>query len=1166
MSTPGAFPDTNDLNPLRVTRVTSPTKASPTKGPPPVATSSHARQMSKDIERTLTRRNLQRTRSEIDIAPGQKNPLPGAQSEPEMSEVRDHEAMPRPARPATRSGSRPASRLERDSHALQAEASAPEESDDIASQASPQTKDYYHFDTRADMNAKLPPKFAGNKETAGWLNGKIDYCVAELGQTISSSLHDMEGRNNDFARDVGLNFRNVDDQFNSIGTALKEASEATKASFARIDELIGRLDANIAKTSRDLNAFSKRVSADTEDLGKRLDHNHKKLEQYMVTSVGRLDNRIDALANFQRAQQMEQSPRAPPASDDLEGSPFNDDDQRDAIDRLHRLSGQPRQQTAFPISEGGVRLGAKENLGRHRPRHDNRPRGGQAPGDPDDSDHGSDDGGDRRPADNRGPPNPPPRTDRFREESHETGLSGGTTASQSGIKIKRDDIGTFVPDHKDRDESGMVQDGRNLVFTDVYSFIDRINTFVEDDPTGSAERQILHHLPTLFGGSAARWWTSEVDGTLRGELRTQGLNAVLDALTTRFAMSFPEAQRKFNKGRLLLKHLAEDDAALVNFVQRKLRYSRAMGVLNANNSNWYGVMHQIRGMMDLDLWPFLREPKKTDTLAKYMQKIETARTSMVLAARRRYPDLKKSSNDKSSGKAKDQPSSSKSSFSFKNKSYDKSQDRDRNRDRDRSDKPRTNGKFDKKREDDGKKDRAHIHVKHCGKTPISKGERRGRANLLNPDRRTCGFCETVFDSRNALFKHLKHCEDAKNGTVRRPQSLSATVDDALTDSCEPTDANFVTTEPRLPASAFHIKDAPVVENGTNDSPRAGYTYLRVKARAHPDSDDAEICLDPGANRSIIGQPFLDTLEHTVERRKGKIRGIGKSSTNKWATFTLYLPGFENGKPTMLKFTRSAWVVDSLPANLLMGAEFLDPYKANINYDAKIASLQAIGFDMPFETRNRGFPCVRKVKTTRAVTLLPQQEAFVPVDYRPLPTGRPLMFNSRHDAAFNAVVDAKTPKVVALKNPTKGMMKIPKRYPIGRIEESQDSGYSTCSLTTAFIAMTAATALTALASPVVAADVQPVALAVQSVSPSVSAEFDFDDRVQAIIDGAGSPAVAVTPRGEHSGRDSPTPLSDHVFNLTTSAQVPFFASTGADVKPVDGDDVPEVPERKPIVPE
>ena len=213
---------------------------------------------------------------------------------------------------------------------------------------------------------------------------------------------------------------------------------------------------------------------------------------------------------------------------------------------------------------------------------------------------------------------------------------------------------------------------------------------------------------------------------------------------------------------------------------------------------------------------------------------------------------------------------------------------------------------------------------------------------------------------------------------------------------------------------------------------------------------------------------------------------------------------------------------------------MDPYKAIIDYEAKTARLAiGNGFVMPFKTRTRLFPCIRKVKTTRAVTLLPNQEAFVAVDYYPLPAGRPLMFNSRHPAALNAVIDAKTPRVVALKNPSKGMLTIPKRYPIGRIEESEDSGFLACSWDSAFIALTVATALTAMATPAVATDVDSTALAIQSSLPSVATEFNVDHRVQAIIDG---PSAVLGPYGgiQHIvTKDSSTPLSDYVFNITQS---------------------------------
>ena len=65
------------------------------------------------------------------------------------------------------------------------------------------------------------------------------------------------------------------------------------------------------------------------------------------------------------------------------------------------------------------------------------------------------------------------------------------------------------------------------------------------------------------------------------------------------------------------------------------------------------------------------------------------------------------------------------------------------------------------------------------------------------------------------------------------------------------------------------------------------------------------------------------------------------------------------------------MVDSLGANLLLGNEFLDLFKAKFDYEHKTARLAAYGdFTVPFEVLARSFPYVRKVKTTHAVTLLP----------------------------------------------------------------------------------------------------------------------------------------------------------------------------------------------------
>lgn len=140
----------------------------------------------------------------------------------------------------------------------------------------------------------------------------------------------------------------------------------------------------------------------------------------------------------------------------------------------------------------------------------------------------------------------------------------------------------------------------------------------------------------------------------------------------------------------------------------------------------------------------------------------------------------------------------------------------------------------------------------------------------------------------------------------------------------------------LPISAFELKEAPELADESPEETIYGYTYLRVNACATPDSDNEEICFDAGASCSLIRRNFLKKLDYTVENCNGKVKGVGDKllGLNQWATFTIHLLGLQNGKPTLMKFKRSAWVVDYLDPNLLLGNEFLDLYKADIDYGTR----------------------------------------------------------------------------------------------------------------------------------------------------------------------------------------------------------------------------------------
>ncbi|KAI1419301.1 hypothetical protein F5Y12DRAFT_778731 [Xylaria sp. FL1777] len=219
--------------------------------------------------------------------------------------------------------------------------------------------------------------------------------------------------------------------------------------------------------------------------------------------------------------------------------------------------------------------------------------------DPDPSDDSSSD--DDNPLGPR-PPGPPRSPNRTRGDTPHSQITVGGT-----YKIKREDIGSFDPEYNDPNDVGVVTEGKNLVFTDVYSFSDRIESFLEDPTTSSSnEGQILAMFQTLLTGPAVLWWNNEITPRHRRRLRRAGLTKILDQLQERFALDAGIATQRFEQTTLTLKDIKKNQHELPQFIQRKLRYARAMGILTSDNTNWRGVMTQIRNSMSLEVKQFIR--------------------------------------------------------------------------------------------------------------------------------------------------------------------------------------------------------------------------------------------------------------------------------------------------------------------------------------------------------------------------------------------------------------------------------------------------------------------------------------------------------------------------------------------------------------------------------
>ena len=143
--------------------------------------------------------------------------------------------------------------------------------------------------------------------------------------------------------------------------------------------------------------------------------------------------------------------------------------------------------------------------------------------------------------------------------------------------------------------------------------------------------------------------------------------------------------------------------------------------------------------------------------------------------------------------------------------------------------------------------------------------------------------------------------------------------------------------------------------------------------------------------------------------------------------------------------------------------------------------------MPFQTYTPIYlPYRRKVYTKRAITLLPQQEAYVPIRYKPLLEGRNLAFYSKYIAALSAIITIKTPYIIALKNLTSGIITIPSQFPISYINKYEDNSYFVSSQDSTFPTLSIRSTLLYFRSK-------------DFAFPTINDEFIFDNKVHIVVD-------------------------------------------------------------------
>lgn len=108
-------------------------------------------------------------------------------------------------------------------------------------------------------------------------------------------------------------------------------------------------------------------------------------------------------------------------------------------------------------------------------------------------------------------------------------------------------------------------------------------------------------------------------------------------------------------------------------------------------------------------------------------------------------------------------------------------------------------------------------------------------------------------------------------------------------------------------------------------------------------------------------------------------------------------------------------MDDLSPTILLGNDALALYGTNIYYDTCTVDFISLDLKIPFDIEVRATSYTRKVTTTREIVLLPRQQAYIPIEYKPLPNDRSFAFEVKYGTIVNSIINVKTPKVVLVVN-------------------------------------------------------------------------------------------------------------------------------------------------------
>jgi len=275
----------------------------------------------------------------------------------------------------------------------------------------------------------------------------------------------------------------------------------------------------------------------------------------------------------------------------------------------------------------------------------------------------------------------------------------------------------------------------------------------------------------------------------------------------------------------------------------------------------------------------------------------------------------------------------------------------------------------------------------------------------------CRDCHQSFESRNALFRHLR----SGTAKIARCPMGKATAKSPTAMLAKPS-GELPKITPTNPVAA--AKDI-----GTGYGFR-NWHYVTAKARLSDEATPEPICLDTGCSVTLLDRTFFKSQHTKVEIRTMAtpipVRGIGsdKHMTSEYVIVPIHLAGTvgPNQQEVEAIITREAHLVDGLKAKMLVGMDIMGPEQIDIITSKKQAIIGTCqNAVIPIEVRPRSSPTKRTIHAKSNIVIPPHTEQPIPVHHiRHLPE-RDFLFepgDSPNLALYAHMVDSSLSAIMA----------------------------------------------------------------------------------------------------------------------------------------------------------